>query len=103
LKIPLDGDLKTADRKVVTNTGTDPVPGPLWLVPDNLRPGATLLNSEGITGVLAPLGSPYVGVPVGGDEVLHPSESKALILEFDDPSGEPIDYETRLLSVIPVP
>jgi hypothetical protein len=87
----------------VTNTGNAPVPGPLWLALDDLGPNATLLNSDGTTAVLAPLGSPYVGVPVGGDDVLRPHEGRFVMLEFDDPSNGAIGYDTRLLSVTPAP
>src|SRR5882672_11904147 len=51
----------------IANEGTSPIPGPLWLTLDNLSANVTLFNADGTTAVLAPLGSPYVGVPVGGD------------------------------------
>jgi len=87
----------------IKNTGSTPVPAPLWLALDDLSPDAALLNADGTTAVLAPLDSPYIGVPVGGNDVLNPHESKTVTLEFDDPSGAAIDYETRLLSVTPAP
>jgi len=43
----------------------------------------------GNDGVLAPFGSPYVGVNVGNDGFLGPFEVKTLTLEFLDPSGAP--------------
>jgi hypothetical protein len=87
----------------IANDGTSPVPAPLWLALDNLSPNATLLNADGTTSVLAPLGSPYVNVPVGGDDVLRPHETKTVILQFADPSGAPISYDARVLNVVPTP
>jgi len=80
-----------------------PESSPLWLALDNLSPNAALLNANGTTSVLAPLGSPYVSVPVGGDGVLRPYETKTVILEFLDPSGDAITYDARVLNVVPAP
>jgi len=87
----------------VTNDGSSPIPEPLWLVLDNLSVNATLSNADGATTVLAPLGSPYVSVPVGGDGVVRPHEAKTVRLEFLNPSGDPITYSTRVLDVTPAP
>ncbi len=94
----------------IQNTGTSPVPAPLFLVLDDLSPNATLLNSAGTSAVLAPLGSPYVlvrnddGDDEGSDEnLLRPRESATVLLEFLDPAGDEIDYDTRLLSITPAP
>ncbi|HWV99743.1 MAG TPA: alkaline phosphatase family protein [Candidatus Acidoferrum sp.] len=87
----------------LTNSGTSPVPAPLFLVLDNLSANATLFNADGTSAVLAPLGSPYVSVPVGGDDILQPHEAKTVALEFLDPSGAGIDYDTRVLAVTPAP
>ncbi len=87
----------------IANDGTSPIAEPLWLALDNLSANATLSNADGTTAVLAPLGSPYVSVPVGGDGILHPHEVKTVHLEFLDPSGDPITYATRVLDVTPAP
>jgi hypothetical protein len=87
----------------VTNNTATPAPAPLFLVLDNLSANATLFNAAGTTTVLAPLGSPYVGVNVGNDGFLGPFEVKTLTLEFLDPSGGAITYNTRVLSVTPAP
>jgi hypothetical protein len=68
-----------------------------------------LLNAAGTTAVLAPLGSPYVSVDVGGDgdrehdEILRPHETRTVRLQFLDPSGAAITFDTRVLSVTPAP
>jgi phosphatidylinositol-3-phosphatase len=87
----------------IANNGSSPVPAPLWLVLDNLNAGISLLNADGITTVLAPLGSPYIGVPAGGDDFLKPHEAKTVTLEFADPGNAPVNYNTRVLDVVPAP
>ena len=91
----------------ITNNGNTPAPAPLFLALDNLS-GATLLNADGTTAVLAPLGSPYVNVPVGdGDsdsgDVLRPHETRTVLLQFLDPGNDTISYNPRVLSVTPAP
>ena len=89
----------------ITNDGTTPVPAPLFLALDNLSSGATLLNSDGTTEVLAPHGSPYVKVTGGGDydnNILRPHESTEVTLQFLT-SGSPVSYNGRVLDVTPEP
>lgn len=86
----------------ITNTGTVPVPGPLFLVLDNLSSNATLQNAAGTTAVLAPLGSPYLFVNLDGNP-LAAGDSASVELEFSDPTLQPITYTTRVLPVIPAP
>jgi hypothetical protein len=87
----------------IANDGSSRVPAPLWLALDNLSAGVSLLNADGVTTVLAPLGSPYIGVPTGGDDFLLPHEVKTVTLEFADPGNAPISYNTRVLDVVPAP
>lgn len=87
----------------ITNRGNTAVPGPLYLVLDNLDSSVTLLNADGTTAILAPLGSPYVTVNLGDDNVLSPGETKVVTLQFSNPTGADINYSTRLLPVIPAP
>ncbi len=99
-------DNKTQHIKQVVhikNTSSTPAPGPLFLVLDNLEGSISLVNAAGTTGVLAPLGSPYVSVPVGGNGTLSPNESKSVTLEFANPSNAALTYDTRVLSVVPAP
>jgi hypothetical protein len=87
----------------LTNTGNGPAPTPLWLVLDSLSSNASLLNVEGVTQVLAPLGSPYIAINPGGQSVFGPNQTRTVTLQFADPSGQGIDYDTRVLSVTPTP
>lgn len=92
----------------VRNTSEGLAPAPLFLVLDNLSANATLLNSSGLTAVLAPLGSPYVLLTLDGDsngeqQFLRPGQAAVATLEFLDPSGTGITYDTRVLSVTPAP
>jgi len=87
----------------IANNGSSAVAAPLWLILDNLSPNATLVNGDGATAVLAPLGSPFIGVPVGDDSILRPHETKTVVLEFSNPSAAAITYSTRVFDVIPTP
>ena len=87
----------------ITNPGSDPVPGPLWLMLGNLSGNAALVNADGTSASLPPLASPFVSVPVGGDGALRPHETKQVTLEFLNPSGNPITYSSQVVSVVPTP
>ncbi len=96
----------------IKNTSSTPVAAPLFLALDNLSTNATLLNSEGATAVLAPLGSPYVSVRIKQDQddsepiddpILRPQQSVPVVLEFLASSVADINYDTRVLNVTPVP
>jgi hypothetical protein len=71
----------------VTNNGDGPAPTPVWLVLDNLSANATLLNADGTTAVLPPLGSPYISID-RGNSTFGPHETRTVQLEFADPSGQ---------------
>lgn len=86
----------------VTNNGSAPVSSPLFLVLDELVNG-TLINADGTTALLAPLGSPYVSVSLGGDGILRPHESQTVKLQFLDPTKAAINYSARVLNVTPAP
>ena len=93
---------------VISNDGDTPIAYPLWLVLDNLSSNAMLLNADGATAVLAPLGSPYVNIRNGDgdsdrDDYLGSHHSKHVVLEFLDPGAAAIGYDTRVLSVTPAP
>lgn len=46
----------------------------------------------------------YVSIPVADhDRLLRPDQSVTVALEFSNPSGQPIDYDTRVLDVVPAP
>jgi len=87
----------------LTNTGTTPVSGPVWLALDNLSANASLYNAAGTTANFPPLGSPYIGVNVGGDNVLSPGETATVTLEFTDPTRGAINYIARVLSGMATP
>jgi hypothetical protein len=87
----------------LTNTGTTPVSGPVWLVLDTLSANASLYNAAGTTANFPPLGSPYIGVNIGGDNVLSPGETATVMLEFTDPTRGAINYTARVLSGMATP
>jgi hypothetical protein len=107
------GTHETFQLVFVQNTGNAAIPGPLWLVLDNLSPNATLENADGTTAILPPLGSPYVMIHIDADDapgaadpdqdVLFPYEVRPVVLKFLNPGNGPITYDTRTLSVVPAP
>jgi phosphatidylinositol-3-phosphatase len=86
----------------ITNNGDGPAPTPVRLVLDNLTANATLLNADGTTTILAPLGSPFIGID-RGNSTFGPHETRTVQLEFANPGGQGINYDTRVLSVVPTP
>ncbi|MGH8102257.1 MAG: alkaline phosphatase family protein, partial [Chthoniobacterales bacterium] len=86
----------------ITNNGNGSAPAPVRLVLDNLSANATQLNADGTTEVLGPLGSPYIGID-HDNSTIHPRETRTVQLEFDDPTGQMITYDPRVLSVVPTP
>lgn len=86
----------------ITNTGSTPVSGPLYLVLDNLSSNVTLSNSDGTSSALPPLGSPYVLVNLDNN-TLNPGDSAVAQLKFSDPTAVDISYSARVLPVVPTP
>jgi len=86
--------------QVVTlqNISTQPISGPLTLILDGLSAHATLSSPAGITSVADPLGSPYVVVNIGADQVFSVGESVTVSLEFANPTNQPIAYVPRAVA-----
>ena len=87
----------------IRNEGETPAPAPLFLALDNLSSDATLIDGDGVTSILAPLGSPFITVLNNNQKSLRPGESATVTLEFADPTAGAITYDTRTLSVTPTP
>ncbi len=81
----------------ITNTASQAIAGPLFLVLDSLSHGAVLKNAAGATSCAAPAGSPYVAVPLPGPW-LEPGSSATLTLVFTDPANAAIGYKVRVLA-----
>jgi len=76
-----------------------PISGPLSLVLDSLSRNAMLINKTGVTANFPPLGSPFVDVMIGADNMLNPGESVSVALEFAKRrAGRDITYSTRVLT-----
>ncbi|MGB8169098.1 MAG: alkaline phosphatase D family protein [Chthoniobacteraceae bacterium] len=82
----------------VRNAGTTAITSPLSLVLDSLSVNASLDGAAGTTANLAPLGSPYVFVPVGSDNALTPGESVTIVLNFVNPTRGAITYDARVVT-----
>lgn len=83
---------------LLQNRGMNPVLGPVALVLDELSSTATLLEADGTTSCVAPAGSPYINIGVGGDGVLSPGETRLVVLRFANPDNQPISYQARVLA-----
>ena len=77
------------------NRSSTPIDGPAFLVLDGLDSNVRLVNNNGVTGNVAPLGSPYIILLTG---VLPPSQQYTLSLQFANPGATGITYSTRLLA-----
>lgn len=88
----------------IKNEGTSDIPGPLYLVLDNLSAGVSVDGADGATSVLAPLGSSYIQIgDAGDDNVIHPHQTIVVKLSFQSAGNGPITYTTRVLPVTPTP
>jgi hypothetical protein len=89
-----------AQQVTVTNSTANTLSGPFFVVIDGLSANATLANATGATTNYAPLGRPYIQVPVSS---LAPGASANVTLQFANPTNAAITYTTRLLNGIPTP
>jgi Tol biopolymer transport system component len=85
-------------QRITLKNGDGAVSGPVSLVLDTLSSNATLFNATGTTACAPPLGSPYVNVDVGVDNVFSPRERVSVALEFVNPSGQGVTYTSRVLA-----
>lgn len=75
------------------NTTSAPLPAPMVLVIKGLTPGVTLVGKSGLTGTIAPVGSPYLLVPLPGEGLSLPAGgSVAFTLNFLNIDRLTIDY-----------
>jgi phosphatidylinositol-3-phosphatase len=95
-------DLISQDVRI-TNDGNGPAVAPLYLILDDLSANATLVDADGQTTNLPPVGSPYVQVDDHGDHFLLPGASRTVRLIFANPSGQSINYNGHAVSVTPAP
>lgn len=81
------------------NNGTGALAGPVAIVFDNLSANASLFNPGGSTACAAPLGRPFLIVPVGADELFTPGETATAALEFTNSQpAAAITYTPRILA-----
>jgi hypothetical protein len=85
-------------KVMLANGSKAPITGPLSLALDRVSNNASLLNGNGITNCAAPLGSPFINVQTGGDNVMSPREKAAVTLQFSNATGLDITYTTRVLT-----
>ncbi|HYA96129.1 MAG TPA: Ig domain-containing protein, partial [Terriglobales bacterium] len=83
-----------AQTLTLTNTTSSVIPGPMYLVLDNLSSNAAVYKPAGTTACAAPLGSPYVSVsaPLGA------GASTKVSVQFTDPTNTGISYTPRVLA-----
>jgi hypothetical protein len=88
-----------AQQVTITNSAATAVPGPLFMVLDNLSSNASLATANGIT-TNAPFGEPYVTFP-GTSAGLAPGASATVVLEFTDPTNAAISFAPRFGNAVP--
>jgi hypothetical protein len=97
----LSYDSKTgiwSQSATVKNTGKTAITGPLSLVLANLSSDATLTDGSGSTVCFAPVGSPYIDVPLSGNQ-LAAKAGKAVTLDFAAPSTATITFTSEVAGV----
>ncbi len=82
----------------LTNVGATPIAGPVALALDGLSGYAGLSNASGYTSCDAPVGSPYLLANLGMSSVLSPNASVSVLLNFNNPPKQGIEYSTRTLT-----
>jgi hypothetical protein len=87
----------TAQTVTLKNTSSAPIKGPIFFVLDGLKSNVSLTDGSGCTQRLAPLGSPYISVPLSGNS-LAPGASVTVTLQFADPSQGGVTYTGRVLA-----
>jgi endoglucanase len=73
-----------AQKVNVTNTGSQPITGPIYLVLDGMSTNTTLMNATGVTSNVVPGGTPYITVTTTG---LAPGKTASVTLEFSIPTS----------------
>ena len=77
----------------LSNNSPGPLPAPLFLVIKNLTAGVTLVSKSGLTAVVAPVGSPYLAVPLPGDGLSLPvGATVSFTLRFLNPDRRLVAY-----------
>ena len=94
------GSMLYAQDVYLSNTGSTAVPGPLFLILEDIPKGVAIENQFLPTSCYAPVGSPSLLVIPKGS-TLAPNTSVAVPLRFSDPSGTAIAYTP--LTVIGIP
>lgn len=79
----------------VTNTSAQPITGPFNIVLSQISSNATMYAPVGTTTAITPIGSSYVSLNVGSDNVLNVGESAKVNFEFSNPSNQVITYNLR--------
>lgn len=80
------------------NSSAAPIQGPIGLVLTGLSPNATLANSGGTASCSGVLGSPYIEVAAGDDNLLSPGEAISVILQFSNPTMGSIAYTPKVFA-----
>jgi hypothetical protein len=94
---------RMTQQVIVENIGNTTMNGPISLVLENLSSGVSLHLKDGDTYYFAPRNgpyNPYVNINIGSDNVLRPGERGKVLVEFDVPRLQYIQYQTRIIGGI---
>jgi hypothetical protein len=80
-------------RLELTNHDTVPIPGPVLAVVSGIPAELFLVNNDGVTENVAPVGSPFFRSPLTNGITMDPGEAQALTLNFLNPDRVPITWD----------
>lgn len=91
------GNRNFRTRVDLKNISDNSIPEPLTLVVIPRRPNVRLVNYDGTTCKITPVGAGFVNIPLPAP-ALSPGESLETVLEFENPDRDPIRFDTKVIA-----
>ena len=87
---------RIVQRVTVRNQSQEALPSPLQLIVSDLPSGVSVMNADGVTRRVVPVGAPYIRLEQDGP--LVPGGEAATTLEFETLEGRGVEYTARVFS-----
>ncbi|MBI4057510.1 MAG: hypothetical protein HY399_08205 [Elusimicrobia bacterium] len=84
-------------RATLKNISTGKIPEPLSLVVIPTEPNVRLINPDGTTCKIYPVGNGFINISLPSPD-LSPGESVETVLEFENPDRDPIRFDTKVIA-----